>query len=219
MKTSPSAAQNRTKPYKPLTPNQRTAAELLASGRNDREVAEAIGVRRATVCQWRHEPEFAAELESNRQSLWSPYVDRLQSLLPRAVEVIEWQALTEKDLKLAFKLLELVGLDAACRSTSSPPPLHSPVAGSGRLKDHLALQCEFEELTGFDPIKLGRPDSPLAQRWMRHLEHRMARQVGDEILQQKESEAGWPPPTPPDKDERVAGETALAAGTGRRLTP
>lgn len=85
-KRPPTMQSNRTKSHKIshiLTPNQRTAIELLASGKNDREVAERIRVRRETVCQWRHDPDFAAELEVYRRELWSPYTERLQSLIPR----------------------------------------------------------------------------------------------------------------------------------------
>jgi len=170
-----------------LNNKQTTAIELLASGKNDREVAEAIGVRRETVCQWRHDPDFAAELEDYRRQLWSPVVERLQSLVPRAVEVIEWQVHAEKDLKLAFKLLELVGLDAAYRLPSSPPLLHPPVIDSDRFKEHAALQQEFEEVTGIDPLTLGRPNSRLAQEWMDHLESRDYALAGEEILRAAEA--------------------------------
>ncbi|HEV3309882.1 MAG TPA: hypothetical protein VG815_05145, partial [Chloroflexota bacterium] len=85
-----------------LNPKQQTAIDLLAAGRNDRQVAESVGVRRETVCAWRHDPAFAAELENARRELWSPYVERLLSLIPRAFEVIEWQAHAEQDLKFAF---------------------------------------------------------------------------------------------------------------------
>src|SRR5579872_1518316 len=183
-----------------FTAKQQTALDLLVAGRNDREVAEQIGARRETVRCWRHDPDFAAELESRRSRLWAPYVERLHSLIPRALEVIEWQALAESDLKLAFKLLELAGLDLGARSTAPPPPLHPPVLESDRLKNHLALRDEFQGVTGIDPTSLGRPQSRLAKEWITYLDNKERAAAGEQALRTLQLEG-----MSPDAEEKPSG--------------
>src|SRR5437867_94222 len=69
--------ENRTKPDKTgqplqmhpdLSPQQERAIDLLMQGRSDHAVAQAVNVRRQTVCDWRnHNPAFIAELNRRRQ--------------------------------------------------------------------------------------------------------------------------------------------------------
>ena len=113
------------------------AVNLLLSGMNDRQVAEVIGVQRRTVWEWRHDPDFQTELTARQRELWAPYVHRIRSLLPRALHTVEWQLLTSCDLKLALRLIELVGLADACKLPDGPlPELDAPVAGSEKLRFH-----------------------------------------------------------------------------------
>jgi DNA-binding NarL/FixJ family response regulator len=52
----------------PLTPQQETAVDLLASGKMVTDTAMAIAVTRQTVSEWRHHhPGFQAALNSRRQ--------------------------------------------------------------------------------------------------------------------------------------------------------
>ena len=53
-----------------LTPEQLNAIDLLILGKTDREVAEAVGVRRETVTKWHKNPFFIAELNVKREELW-----------------------------------------------------------------------------------------------------------------------------------------------------
>jgi hypothetical protein len=71
---------------------QANAIEHLLSGQSDRAVAEAVGVSRQTVCDWRNnDPFFIAELNRQRVALWREARERLKSLANRALDVVELQ--------------------------------------------------------------------------------------------------------------------------------
>ena len=95
-----------------LTIAQLNAIDRLAGGATDGEAAEAAGVTRPTVCDWRnHDPVFAAALNRRRLDLWGGAVDKLRSLLPEALKTLE-VALTEgRDWKAAVEVIRLTGLD------------------------------------------------------------------------------------------------------------
>jgi FixJ family two-component response regulator len=61
-----------------LSVTQENAIDLLVQGHNDRQVAEAIGVRRETVCNWRnHNLRFLVELSRRRRDLRRSHTNRL----------------------------------------------------------------------------------------------------------------------------------------------
>jgi hypothetical protein len=94
--------------YRPLSPAQDNAVDLLLLGQPDREVAAAVGVSRETVWAWRHRhPVFIAELNRRRKALWGDAHDRLRALVGKAVEVLE-QAVHGGDLKAAVEVLKIV---------------------------------------------------------------------------------------------------------------
>jgi Helix-turn-helix of insertion element transposase len=72
-----------------LKPQQATAVDLLVSGLTETAAAEAIGVSRVTLWRWKQEPAFEAELNRRRQELWLASVDRLRSLVPKALDSLE----------------------------------------------------------------------------------------------------------------------------------
>jgi hypothetical protein len=85
-----------------LSIEQENAIEHLLQGKSDRSVAEAVGVSRQTVWEWRNrDPLFIAELNRQRVELWSEARDRLKSLANRALDVIEIQ-LGSDDPKVAL---------------------------------------------------------------------------------------------------------------------
>ena len=91
---------------------QRNAIDLLIVGRTDREVAEAVGKSRQTVCAWRlYLPDFRAELNKRRREVWGASGDKLRSLLPRALAVIE-QELDggESRVKVALEIVKLADI-------------------------------------------------------------------------------------------------------------
>jgi hypothetical protein len=83
-----------TKPDKirQLSIEQQNAIEYLLQGKSDRTVAEAVGVSRQTVSEWRHhDPLFLAELNRQRSAMWREARDRLKSLANRALDTVELQ--------------------------------------------------------------------------------------------------------------------------------
>lgn len=97
-----------------LSVKQENAIDLLVLGKTDQEVAEAVGVSRQTVNEWRnHDPVFIAELNFVRQEFWSAEKEHLRSLVRKAVAVLEGD-LDGEDPRLrqsaAIHVLRTVGL-------------------------------------------------------------------------------------------------------------
>jgi hypothetical protein len=83
-----------TKPDKirQLSQEQMNAIEHLLQGKSDRAVADAVGVARQTVWEWRNrDPLFIAELNRQRSEMWNEARDRLKILANRALDVVELQ--------------------------------------------------------------------------------------------------------------------------------
>ena len=83
-----------TKPDKTrqLSMEQTNAIEHLLQGKSDRAVAEAVGVSRQTIWEWRnHDILFIAELNRQRSEMWREARERLKSLANRALDVVELQ--------------------------------------------------------------------------------------------------------------------------------
>jgi len=95
-----------------LTVAQSNAVDSLVSGKNDKETAESVGVDRTTVTRWRlYSPEFQAALNVRRAEIWSVGAARIQSLIPKALDVLAAEldnAQSPNRLKAAFELLRLV---------------------------------------------------------------------------------------------------------------
>ncbi len=73
-----------------ISQTQMNTIEHLLQGQSDRAVAEAVGVARQTVWEWRnHDPLFIAELNRQRVELWYEARERLKSLANRALDVVE----------------------------------------------------------------------------------------------------------------------------------
>ncbi len=91
---------------------QLNAIDSLVQGNNDRETAALVGVTRVTVTRWRlDDPVFKAELNQRRAEVWNGAIDRLRSLIPKAIEVLV-AMLEDKqkhgDMKAAFGILRLL---------------------------------------------------------------------------------------------------------------
>ena len=73
-----------------LNTKQEKAILLLVAGLNDQEVADEIGVSRQTVNKWKNQDQlFNQELTMQRYQEWNRFSDRLRSLIPKAIQVIE----------------------------------------------------------------------------------------------------------------------------------
>jgi hypothetical protein len=95
--------------FKPLTPEQENAIDLLCLGKPDREICEIIGIGRSSLWTWRKNPVFIAELNRRRQALWAEAHGRLQALVGKAIDVIE-QSVAEGDVRVAIEVLKTVGI-------------------------------------------------------------------------------------------------------------
>jgi hypothetical protein len=92
----------------------------LILGRSDREVAEAVGVTRETVWQWRNvHPVFITELNRRRKELWLESHERIRALVGKAVEVLE-QAVQRGDVRAAVEVLKAVKLYGQISIPSGP---------------------------------------------------------------------------------------------------
>ena len=97
-----------------LSIEQQNAIDLLITGISDQEVATKVGVVRQTVAKWRlYHPEFMAELGRRREEVWGFSADKIRSLLPRAIEVVE-QTIDDPQnpdrLKLSVEILKQSGI-------------------------------------------------------------------------------------------------------------
>jgi hypothetical protein len=97
-----------------LTLAQQSAIDLLASGKNDTETAEALDLSRTSVTKWRcYSPGFQAALNRRRAEVWGSGVDRLRALIPKALDVLA-EELDKPDspnrLKAASEILRLAQL-------------------------------------------------------------------------------------------------------------
>lgn len=102
--------ENTTKPDKSrqLAQEQMNAIEHLLQGQSDRAVAEAVGVSRQTVWDWRNnDPLFIAELNRQRVEMWKEVRERLRSLANRALDVVALQ-LGGEDPKTALAAAKYV---------------------------------------------------------------------------------------------------------------
>ena len=100
---------------KALSIQQKNAIDLLLTGKNDRQVAEFVGVERVTVNNWRNrKPEFIDELNRRRCELFESEMNRLRSLIASSVEALS-ECINSRDerikLAAATTLLKLIGLD------------------------------------------------------------------------------------------------------------
>jgi transposase-like protein len=71
-----------------LSSQQQQAAEMLAAGKPVAEVAQTIGVDRATVWRWRQLPEFQEHMNELRGLAWRAAADKLRQNAVVAVDVL-----------------------------------------------------------------------------------------------------------------------------------
>ena len=94
---------------------QMKAIALLLSGTTDTETAKICRVSRSTLWRWKVEDNnFIVELNRQRQEIWGTSVDRLKSLMPKAIQVLEANieagGLDAQSLVAAVHILKAVGL-------------------------------------------------------------------------------------------------------------
>jgi hypothetical protein len=102
-----------------LTLPQLNAIDLLAAGKTDKETAELLNLSRTCITKWRlYDPIFQAALNRLRAEVWGAGIDRLRSLIPKALDALA-EELENRDspnrLKVASEILRLAQLPAANR--------------------------------------------------------------------------------------------------------
>jgi hypothetical protein len=75
-----------------LSQEQLNSIEHILQGKSDRAVAEAVGVSRQMIWDWKNsDPLFIAELNRQRVELWKEARERMKSLANRALDILELQ--------------------------------------------------------------------------------------------------------------------------------
>jgi hypothetical protein len=94
-----------------LSAKQRNAIELMVLGKSDTETAQAVGVDPRTLYRWRYQhPWFQAELNRQLTSRWKASLDRMQSLVPKAIDQLVAEIDQEKPGMAAVRrVLNFVG--------------------------------------------------------------------------------------------------------------
>lgn len=125
--------RNKEQQIEGLTVAQQNAVDALACGKNDTETAELVGVHRVTVTKWRrYSLPFQAALNRHRSDIWSAGVDRLRSLLPKAMETLG-ELLEEGPPELRLK---------AALAVANLCPLEAGAFQTGPADDELLLDAE-----------------------------------------------------------------------------
>ena len=94
-----------------LTPQQETAIDILALGRNLTDTAQAVKVSRKTVSQWvNHHPAFRSALRQRRSELLRESRGKLHALLPKALQTIESELDMMQGLQAAIHILKATGV-------------------------------------------------------------------------------------------------------------
>jgi hypothetical protein len=147
-----------TKPDKirQLSQEQMNAIEHLLQGQSDRAVAEAVGVSRQTVWEWRNrDPLFIAELNRQRSEMWYEARERLKALANRALDVVELQ-LGSGDPKASLAAAKYV-LQGTRLLGDTDLPMSGPTTPEGVIMAKLRREARKDleaEGKGRDPFKV-----------------------------------------------------------------
>ncbi len=103
-----------------LTARQESAIELLISGKSNAVIARTLGIHRSTLGRWRDfHPAFQAELCRRRAELFGFANAWINSLIPRALDVLESSLDGPDKFQAAVVLLKFSGLQ------KFPPPIET----------------------------------------------------------------------------------------------
>jgi hypothetical protein len=143
-----------TKPDKTrqLSIEQANALEHLLQGQSDRAVAEAVGVARQTIWEWRnHDPLFIAELNRQRSEMWGEARERLKSLANRALDVVELH-LDSDDPKASLAAAKYV-LQGTRLLGETDLPLKEPTTAEEIILGGLLREARQELAANEEPAK------------------------------------------------------------------
>lgn len=155
-----------TKPDKirQLSIEQQNAIDHLLQGQSDRAAAEAAGVSRQTVWEWRnHDPLFIAELNRQRFEMWDEARERLKSMANRALDVLE-QQLGSGDPKVSLAAAKYI-LQGTRLLGDTDLPIAGPTTPEAIIMEDLRSEAWRElaakkkqnksEYTEFSPFDIG----------------------------------------------------------------
>jgi hypothetical protein len=109
-----------------LTSQQVATIDLLIAGAGLTETAEKVGVSRQILWQWKiRNPLFIAVLNEKRQELWGQQLERLRSLVGKAIDVLEEVLDSQNErlkVQVALHILRasLSGVDLTPKGTTDP---------------------------------------------------------------------------------------------------
>jgi hypothetical protein len=142
-----------------LTLPQLNAIDLLASGKTDKETAELLSLSRTCVTKWRlYDPVFQAALNRRRAEVWGSGIDRLRSLIPKALDALA-DELENRDspnrLKAAGEILRLAHLpaDALRTGPTEPEEIVRRIVEGRRLNARGGFDDMVDENKGLPPFK------------------------------------------------------------------
>jgi hypothetical protein len=128
-----------------LTEQQRTAVDLLVSGKNIQDTATALGVTRQTVSEWlHHHAGVQAAVNQRRQELWAEVAAGLRALLPRAVEIVQAELEGDTPLPAAVHVLKACGLygaAAAPAGSTEPEEIAAQMQVAADVRQHAAEEA------------------------------------------------------------------------------
>jgi hypothetical protein len=157
---------------KPLSVEQENAIDLLLTGKPDREVAEQTGVTRWTVQGWRtSHPLFMATLAQRRETLFSGAVDRMRSLLSKALDNITG-AIESGDVSASFALVKATGLHGFCPPTGEMDVQKIVDDEVMRQLAQMKIPDKYDIL--LDPLK-----NPLREQRKAEIEAELMREYGE----------------------------------------
>lgn len=91
-----------------LSDGQLHAIDLIIQRLPDTQVAEAVGVTRRTIYNWRHWEVFDDALRERRQMIQNAALDQIRSLLPDAMDLLGKQLRQESDPLQAYRAASLL---------------------------------------------------------------------------------------------------------------
>jgi len=136
-----------------LSVEQAQAIDQLMTGKNDREVAEAIGVRRETITRWRlYHPAFQAELNRRRAEVWNNSRESMLQLIPQVIEALS-DAINDHEnqnrWRVAIEILKLIDLPQTLVKNPGPQDPEEIIIKMAEGKQFDDLLSSFKP-NGFD---------------------------------------------------------------------
>jgi len=133
-----------------LSQEQQNAVEHLLQGKSDKATAEAVGVTRQTIWEWRNKNVvFIAELNLQRFEMWEGARERMKALANRALDVVETQ-LDSGDPKASLAAAKYV-LQGTRLLGDTDLPRTGPTTPEGVIFDRLKAQAWAELNEKADP--------------------------------------------------------------------